>query len=708
MSTAAASPAASAAAPAGGGRFSLAANATALLAVGMMVVILMMVLPVPAIVLDLGLTMSFALAVLIFTVTLFVERPLDFSAFPTILLGSLLLRLSLNVSSTKLIIGQGHTGPDAAGSVIEGFAMFVMGGDFFLGIVVFCVLLIVNFMVITKGAGRMAEVGARFALDAMPGKQLAIDSDLAAGAITHEEAKERRRIEQEETTFFGSLDGASKFVKGDAVAGLLITLLNLIAGLAIGVSAHGLSVGDALASYSILTVGDGLVSQIPAVIISVATAMLLSKGRAAGATDVAVVGQLGRNPAAVATVGGILAAFAFLPGLPFLPFIIGSGACFAIAQAIRQARAAEAAKPPPEKPDAEKKKAKELGDVLDVDEIRLEFAEDLVPVAIDEVLGLNARITKIRRYLAEEFGFVTPPVRLTDNLDYERGVYTIKVQGVPTARGVLRTGAALVIADNLSELPFEGDDVEEPVYGAPARWIAPELRDEALALGCAVVEPAEIIATHLVETIKQNFANLLSRRSMRRILDEFVNVSDPEKATANKRLLDEFVPDKAPVEFLQAVLKILLDEMIPIRNLPLILEATADGRALYAQAEEVAEHVRQKIAPGFVAKLLSEDGVLTLVQIGPEWEDLFAEHETTGPQGGVDIALPPEAFNRLAEAVRTRLEEARARGQSPAVVTTAKRRRFIRTVLYAKRIEAPVLAYEEIDPRQKLLLVGKA
>ena len=323
---------------------------TVLLAMALMAVIAMMVLPMPAWILDLGLAASFAIAILIFTITLFIQRPLDFSSFPTILLASLMLRLSLNVSSTKLIIGQGHTGTKAAGHVIEGFAMFIMGGSVFLGLVVFGVLLIVNFIVITKGAGRMAEVGARFALDGMPGKQLAIDSDMAAGAITHAEARERRRIEQEETTFFGSLDGASKFVKGDAVAGLLITLLNLVVGLAMGVLVHDMPVRDAFETYSILTVGDGLVTQIPAVIISIASAMLLSKGGLVGSTDRALIRQLGGYPTALGTVAVLMALFAFIPGLPFVPFLIGAGCLGGAAWLARQtkAREAEAAAAPPE------------------------------------------------------------------------------------------------------------------------------------------------------------------------------------------------------------------------------------------------------------------------------------------------------------------------------------------------------------------------
>ena len=298
---------------------------TILLALALMAVIVMMVLPMPAWALDLGLALSFALAILMLTVTLFIERPLDFSAFPTILLASLMLRLSLNISSTKLIIGQGHTGTDAAGHVIQGFAEFIMGGNLLLGVVIFCVLLIVNFVVITKGAGRMAEVGARFALDGMPGKQLAIDADMAAGAIDHAEAKRRREQELAETSFFGSLDGASKFVKGDAIAGLLITGLNIVMGLIVGVAVHGMPVGQAFETYAILTVGDGLVSQIPAVVISVAAALLLSRGGGKGAADVSFFAQLGRYPGALGTVAVLMGLFALVPGMPFLPFILASG-----------------------------------------------------------------------------------------------------------------------------------------------------------------------------------------------------------------------------------------------------------------------------------------------------------------------------------------------------------------------------------------------
>ena len=373
---------------------------TILLALALLAVILMMILPMPAWVLDLGLTVSFALSILVFTNTLFIHRPLDFSAFPTILLASLMLRLSLNVSSTKLIIGEGHNGTHAAGEVIEGFAMFVMGGSIWLGLVVFGVLLIVNFIVITKGAGRMAEVGARFALDGMPGRQLAIDSDMAAGAISHEEARARRKLEQEETTFFGSLDGASKFVKGDAIAGLLITLLNLVIGLAMGVIGHGMPIGEAFETYAILTVGDGLVSQIPAVIMSIAAALLLSKGGVLGSADKAVIGQLGGFPAALATVAGLMTLLALVPGLPMAPFLLGAVVLGAAAWAgARKTKLLALAAP--KGPEQEKKRPaeKRVGDMLDLDDIHVEFAADMVESVLDEVTGLGNRLTNMRHHI---------------------------------------------------------------------------------------------------------------------------------------------------------------------------------------------------------------------------------------------------------------------------------------------------------------------
>ena len=679
---------------------------TVLMALALMAVIVMMILPVPAWMLDLGLALSFALAILMFTVTLFIQRPLDFSIFPTVLLASLMLRLSLNVSSTKLIIGEGHTGTGAAGGVIEGFASFVMGGSLFLGMVIFLVLLIVNFIVITKGAGRMAEVGARFALDGMPGKQLAIDSDMAAGAIDHAEARRRRDTEQAETNFYGSLDGASKFVKGDAIAGLLITLLNLVMGLINGTLNHGMSFGDALETYSILTVGDGLVSQIPAVIISIAAALLLARGGATGATDTAVFQQLGRHPAALVTVGLLMALFAVVPGLPFVPFILGAGGLIALAwqatrshSAAQTAAAAKAALPPASKD-------RVLGDDLDLDEIHVQFAPDLVPMVLDPALGLDGRIGSIRAHVARQFGLILPEIRLTDDATLPAGHYAILIHGVEQARDRLRPDRILALISDTPLPDLVGEDVREPVYHAPARWIDPARQEDVALTGATLVTPTEVLATHLLEVLKANFGRLLSYKGLHRILDELTRLSDATRADANRRLLSDLIPDKVSMEMLLAVLRLLLDERVSVRNLPLILESMAEMRGALTTPEAMCEHVRQRLGFQVVAPLKRADGTLPLIQLAPDWEDIFATYQVTGDRGASDVALPPEDFSRLTDRVAEKLAALGQSGVLPALVTAAHRRRFLRTVLMAKGLAAPVLSYEEIGLDARPALVG--
>jgi flagellar biosynthesis protein FlhA len=556
----------------------------------------------------------------------------------------------------------------------------------------------------------MAEVGARFALDGMPGKQLAIDSDMAAGAITHEQARERRKIEQEETTFFGSLDGASKFVKGDAIAGLLITLLNIVMGLAMGVGVHGMAFGEAFETYAILTVGDGLVNQIPAVIISIGAALLLSKGGALGSADKALVGQLGNYPLALATVAALLALFAFVPGMPFLPFVMGAaalGVAAWLADRERRARMeaeARAAAPPPE--DAAPP-SKTIGDMLDLDEIHLLFAPDLVPTVMDAATGLDARIANIRNHVAANWGVVIPEIRLTDDPGLPEGRYAIRIQGVEVARNLLRRDKVLALLSAERPLNVPGEDVKEPVYGAPARWIDASQKERASLTGMAVVGPVEVVATHLLETLKDNFGRLLSRRVLRKLLDSFVNVSDPARAEGNKRILDEFVPDRVPLDLLQSVLKLLLEEQVSIRNLPLILEAIAEGRGL-GGPEAVTEHVRRRLGFQLVSELKESDGALPIIQLGPQWERLFEEHETHAEGGVTDVALPPQEFNRLAKAVADKAAEAAQLGRRAVVATSTKRRRFVRTVLSAKGLSNPVLSYEEIGADVKPSLVGVA
>jgi len=680
---------------------------TILLALALMSIIVMMVLPMPSWILDIGLAASFSLAILMFAITLFIKRPLEFSAFPTVLLMSLMLRLSLNISSTKLIIGEGHTGPGAAGNVIEGFANFVMGGSVFMGLVVFGVLIIVNFIVITKGATRMAEVGARFALDGMPGKQLAIDSDMSAGAINHIEAKERREKEQAETTFFGALDGASKFVKGDAIAGLLITLLNLVVGLTMGISMHGMPLSTAFETYAILTVGDGLVSQIPAVIISIATALLLARGGTKGSADLEIVAQLGRYPPALATVAVLMVMFALVPGLPFLPFIIGAITLSASAFLLRhKAQQEQLHNQENEQSINTQPSQTRIGDLLDLDDIHVEFAPDLVSMVLDPATGLDARIANMRKHVASSFGLILPEIRLTDDASLPLGIYVVKIQGVEQVRDRLCPDRVLALMPDESELLPPGEDVNEPVYGAPARWIASNSQEEAALSGVTVVNATEVLATHLLEIIKRNFPRLLTLKALRRLLDEFVNLSDETRAEANRRMLDELMPDKVPVDLLLNVMRLLLEERVSIRNLPLILEAIAEARPVCQSAEAICERVRQRLGFQLVSEMKRDNGTIPLIQLAPEWEQAFRTYQIDGDRGQVDVALPPEEFNRLADGVAEKLAKASETGIYPAIATSGYRRRFMRTVLSAKGITNPVLSFEEIGLEAHPSLVG--
>lgn len=669
-----------------------------------MLVILVMILPVPSWVMDIGLTLSFAFAILIFATSVFIERPLDFSSFPSVLLASLILRLALNVSSTKLIIGEGHTGTQAAGGVIEGFAMFIMGGNLFVGLVVFSVLVIVNFMVITKGAGRMAEVGARFALDAMPGKQLAIDSDLAVGAITHEEAKLRRQREQEEAGFLGSLDGASKFVKGDAIAGLLITALNLVAGIGIGLTVHQLSFAEALNIYSVLTVGDGLVSQVPAVIVSVASALLLSKGRDEGAIDLALLAQMGSNAAALMIVAGILFIFALFPGLPFLPFMAAAVGFAAAAFLVRRkTEHSEVEARDLEEPEEE---TLSFGDSIHADEIHLDVSPNLVSVVLLGENGFESRIHKIRRYIAEEYGFVLPAIRMTDNPTLKKNEYRIRIQGVRVDSGSLQPGALLALMEDDQRPDLLGEKVKEPVYKAEARWVSSTKKDDLAAMGVPAIEPIEVLATHMLEVIQSNFSLIFNRIVLLETLDALTAISDNEKAASNRRFLDEYIPTKVTPELLLSVTRLLLDERVSIRNIFLIIETLAEHKATSADLPKTVELVRQRLSFQIIDRLQDAEGRLPLVQLSADWEQTFTEYELNGETGGGDIALPPELFGKLTSEVQTKLNDAAKQGVNACVATSSRRRRFLHSVLVSKGIRNAVLAYEEITAKTKPYIVG--
>lgn len=677
---------------------------TILFAIALMSVLVMMILPVPPFMLDAGLALSFALAILVFIMALFIERPLDFSSFPTLLLIALVLRLALNVSSTKLIIGHGHTGQNAAGSVISAFANFVMQDSFILGVVIFCVLLIVNFMVINKGASRMAEVGARFALDAMPGKQLAIDADVSSGAITHAEASARRQREQAETTFFGSLDGASKFVKGDAVAGLLITALNVVVGLLMGVLEHGMPISRALESYVILTVGDGLVNQIPAVIISVASALLLSRGGGTGSVDVAIMSQIGRYPAAIASVAILMLIFAVVPGLPFIPFMMGAMGLAALAywswkNAEHQEAEAETVTTELEKPHQPT-----IGDVIELDEIHIEFSRSLVAMISDHRVGLDSRISNMRSYIAKEYGMILPEVRITDTDQLSEGEYTIRIHGVRVASGTLIADRLLaLIPQELSEI--ETETVPDPVFGAPAKWIDQSERDDVSMNGYSIVEPAEVLATHLLEVLKSNLGRLFTLKTMQRLLSEMGSVSDGFRAEENRAMIDSIVPDKVPHEYLIAVLRALLSEQVSIRNITMILEGLVVARQSGMNVDAATEYVRQSLGLQITSSIARPDGSLPLVQMAPEWEDVFTAHEIVGENGARDVALPPDDFNRLAGAIAQTLGEVAKDGQV-AVITSARRRRFLHTVIQSQGMKNPVISFNELGADSRPAMLG--
>jgi flagellar biosynthesis protein FlhA len=683
-------------------------RATIALSFVLMGIICIMILPVPSWALDIGLAASFSLAILMFTVTLFIQRPLDFSAFPTILLGSLILRLSLNIASTKLIIGNGHTGTSAAGDVIEGFAMFVMGGNIALGLVVFSVLLMVNFLVINKGATRMAEVGARFALDAMPGKQMAIDSDLASGAIDHEQAKERREREQAETTFFGSLDGASKFVKGDAVAGLLITALNLIVGLAIGFFSHGMSLADAFATYSILTVGDGLVSQIPALLISVASALLLARGGAKGATDTTVLDQLGKHPAALISVATLLTFFAFVPGLPFFPFLAGAILLgLAGFQQLRKLEIEQSQKNVAAEPTETAIPKESISNLLETDEIHIDFATNLTPMALDRTTGLDTRIANIRKHVATEFGVLLPDVHLTDNPLLDPGEYVIKILGVPHGRYHLRPDLQLVLTSEADDHDIEGEEVTEPVFNAPAIWVDKHGSEKAVLNGLTVVMPAEILATHLLEVLKQNFSKIVNMSALQARLSEMTTVADEKRANSNKKLLDSMIPDKVSLELLHATIRSLLDEHISIRNLQLIIESIAEGHQFTKNWDSIYEHVRSRLGFQIVDKIKGKNDILNIVQMAQEWEKVFSTYQINGD--GVnrsEVALPPPLLQSLLDKTSEKINEHVNNTNQTAIITTSKRRRFLSSILSAKGISNPVLSYDELDQNVTLNLIG--
>lgn len=669
----------------------------------LVLIVVSMVIPMSPGVLDLGIALSIASATLVLVMASLVDKPTDFQAFPVLLLISLVIRLSLNVSSTRLILTQGQVGPEAAGHVINGFAGFVAGGSLLVGLTVFAVISVVNFMVITKGSTRMAEVAARFALDSLPGKQLAIDGDLNSGAIDHAEARRRRAQEQSEISFFGSLDGASKFVKGDAIAGIVITLITLLVGLAVGIGVHDMAVAEAVATYSHLTIGDGLVTQVPALITSMAAALLLSRGGATDPTAQLLSSQFVRSWKPAAIVAGAMVVVSLIPGMPRALFLTIAAISGALAWHLARRAAAEPEDQAAVEEEPAIRPASRIGDVLDTDEISVEIGTDLIAIALDQARGLGTRINNLRIHIVRSYGLILPDVRITDTEELAPGDYVIRVQGVVRGRGSLRPHEVLALGPDDILRQLRGAEVREPVYSSPARWISREAQDDAATLGATVVTPMEVLSTHLMEVVKGNLPALLTLSAMQRQIEELKAISDPARAERYRRYFESMVPEKVSPETLLAVLRGLLEERVSIRNLPLIVDAIAEFRSVDS-ADALYELVRKRLRGQISQQYATDAGVISAVQLHPAWEAEFVRADSeTGRSGGG--AVTPALSRRLLDCARKALTLSDP-ALRPVIVAPDHRRRVIRAVLGSNGISVPVLGFEEVDPSVELNFVA--
>ena len=663
-------------------------------------IIVILILPLPAFLLDLLLAVSIILSVLILMTALFIETPLQFSAFPTVLLIATMLRLSLNLASTRLILANGHTGPGAAGHVIEAFGQFVMSGNYVIGIVVFVILLTVNFIVITKGSGRIAEVAARFTLDAMPGKQMAIDADLSAGLIDEQTARERRKTLENESSFFGAMDGASKFVRGDAIAGLIITAINIIGGIIIGMMQHDMAFAAAGKTYTLLTVGDGLVTQIPALIVSTAAGLLVSKAGVAGAADKALAAQLATMPKALGLSAGVMALIGLMPGIPFLPFLsLALGAAWFAWHIDRQQKEttdSDATKPE----EAKKASAQEDNyiEALRVDEVKIELGYAIVSLADDDTQEkLTAQIRALRRNLAAEIGFLMPSVRLVDHVQLDPNLYIIRIKDIEAGRGTVYPGQFLCLDPSGSPVNLPGQPTIEPSFGLPALWIDASLREEAQLQGLTVVDASTVIATHLTEIIKANVGELLGYTELQKLIREL------PKDHAD--LVKEIVPTQIPMSTVQRVLQTLLEERVSIRDLGTIMEGIAEATSFSKSARDIVETVRTRLARQLCAQYLGPDHLLPIITLSPSWENAFAE-AIIGQGDDRHLAMAPSKVSDFMMTLRDRFDAASREGVAPVLVTSGYVRPYVRSVVERFRRDTPVLAQQEISPRIRLKPFG--
>jgi flagellar biosynthesis protein FlhA len=672
------------------------------LAVGMMAILVILILPLPPLLLDFSLAISITFSVLILMTSLFIQTPLEFSAFPTVLLISTMLRLALNLASTRLILARGHEGTAAAGHVIEAFGNFVMGGNFVIGIIVFTILVIVNFVVITKGSGRIAEVAARFHLDAMPGKQMAIDAELSAGMVDEKEARRRRKALEDESNFFGAMDGASKFVRGDAIAGLLVVMINVIGGMVIGILQQGLSFGEAAHAYTLLTVGDGLVTQIPALIVSTAAGLLVSKAGVTGAADKALLSQLSGYPKALGMSATVMIVMALLPGIPMLPFmLLGGGAGslayiidrrnkVAVAAEAKKAETAKTAAAPAEEP---------VSASLKIDDLKIELGYALLPLvnAPDGSDRLTEQIKALRRSLAIEMGFVMPAVRILDNVQLDANSYVIKIKEVEAGTGKVWHGQYMVMDPAGNQVTLPGVHTTEPTFGLPATWIDAALKEEASVKGYTVVDAATVLATHLTELIKTNMSELLSYGEVQKLIKEL-----PKE---QGELIKDIVPSLITISGIQRVLQMLLAERVSIRDLATILEGIADGLGSSRNPTMLAEHVRARLARQLCAQYMSVNGLLPIIALTAKWEQAFAE-SIVGQGDDRSLAMQPSRLTEFINAVREKFEQAAQEGEAPVLVTSPSIRPFVRGIIERFRAQTSVLAQTEIHPRVRLKTVG--
>jgi flagellar biosynthesis protein FlhA len=675
------------------------------LAVGVMGLIVILIIPMPPLLLDALLAVSIVFSVMILMTALFIQRPLEFSSFPTVLLIATMLRLGLNLATTRLILSEGHNGTDAAGHVIEAFGNFVTRGNFIIGTVVFAILVLVNFIVITKGSGRIAEVAARFNLDAMPGKQMAIDADLSAGLIDEATAKQRRSDLEGESAFFGNMDGASKFVRGDAIAGLIITFINVIAGMIIGMMQEGLSIQEAGQVYTLLTIGDGLVSQIPALIVSTAAGILVSKSGVLGAADKTLGRQFTLYPRALGMSSAVMALLAFLPGMPFLPFMTLSAAVGVLAWRSTRARTAEreeiAAKEMVTQVEHAQASAEPpITDALKIDELKLELGYGLLSLVKEDENGsdrLTEQIKALRRQLASELGFVMPPVRILDNMQLEPNEYKIRIKEVEAGAGQVFSNQLMVMDPMGRQISLPGYHTTEPTFGLPATWIDVALRDEAELSGLSIIDPSTVISTHLTEVLKGNVSDLLSYANVQSLLSGL-----PKE---QQKLVEDIVPSQISVSGIQRVLQTLLSERVSIRDLPTILEGVAEIATGGRSASAIAEHVRTRLARQLCAANLNMEGNLPLLTLSQQWERDFAE-AMVGDGENRHLAIAPSRLQQFITAVQNGFEKAAQMGEIPVLITSPMIRPHVRAIVERFRPQTVVLSQNEVHARVRLKTMG--